>query len=72
MARTIDMTQVSSSGRGTNKYTSIYREVQGEAEVGDQIMLRDGMFEIVAIGMTRTSKTGFTETDLTLKKVESN
>lgn len=67
MARTIDLTQCMSRGKGARKYQSIYREVQGEAEVGDTLLLADGAFLIVGIGPTHKTKTGQTETELHLK-----
>lgn len=71
MARTIDLTQCMSRGKGTRKYQSIYREVQGEAEIGDTLLLRDGVFLIVGIGNTWKTKTGRTETELHLKEVQA-
>ena len=69
MARTIDMSQVSS--RGTrSKYQSILQEVQGEVSVGDTLLLRDGAFTVTRVGVTFTNKQGFTEIEVGLKAQE--
>ena len=69
MARTIDMTQLSSSGKHNN-YTSIYLEVQGPAEVGDTILLRDGEFQVTRVSPhSYQTKTGFTKIELSIRKI---
>ena len=70
MARTINLTQISSKGRGDRRYTSIYFSVQGKAELGDTILLRDGAFIVTRVGDTYANKLGRAETHLDLKTAE--
>ena len=66
MARTIEMTQVSSRGK-RDKYQTVLKEVQGEVSVGDTLILRDGTFTVTTVGADVKNRQGFTEIYVSLK-----